>query len=151
MNTKMIVIPIALATLTIACAIPQQLVSTALAAEPAPAAAAAAASDPALVAAGAKIFRTNCSECHSIAKDEAAFTGPNLWGVIGKKAGHNTDFPYSDAVKNAPVVWTAETLDKWITSPPALIPDNAMPFIGLKDAAERKALVAYIAKASSEE
>lgn len=146
MNTKMI--PIALATLTIVCAMPQQLASMAFAAEPT---SAPAAPDPALIAAGAKSFRANCAECHSISKDEAATVGPNLWGLMGKKAGHNPDFPYSDAMKNSPVIWTTETLDKWVTSPPALIPDNAMPFVGLKDMAERKALVAYIAKISSEE
>ena len=112
----------------------------------------AVSTDPQVIEAGRKSFDTNCGECHTIVKDGRPVMGPNLWGLMGKKLGSNhAEFTYSDALFNSTLTWTPENLDKWIESPPEFVPDNAMPFIGLKDPAERKAIVAYIAKASAQE
>lgn len=120
--------------------------------EAAPASASAGASpDPAVLVAGQELFATNCAECHSIGKDGPIINGPNLWGVVGKKTGSGPDYPYSDALKNSTHIWSAETLDKWIESPSNFIPDNMMPFIGIKDPKERAALIAFIEKRSAEE
>lgn len=74
---------------------------------------------------GEKEFR-KCKACHAIqAPDGTAVvkggkTGPNLYGVIGRKAGSEEGFKYSDALVKlgeAGEVWTAEDLAAYITDP----------------------------------
>ena len=36
---------------------------------------------------GAKIFKTKCSQCHTIEKGAENKQGQNLFGVIGRKSG----------------------------------------------------------------
>ncbi|MBA4353193.1 MAG: hypothetical protein C0409_00735 [Novosphingobium sp.] len=112
---------------------------------------ATAPADPAVIAAGQALYAANCAECHSISKDGAVIYGPVLWGVVGKKAGTGSEYPYSDALKNSGHVWSAGTLDKWLEGPSDFIPDSAMPFIGIKNPEERAALIAFIEKRSVEE
>ena len=47
---------------------------------------------------GEKVFK-KCSACHMIAADGKNKIGPNLWGVIGRKAGAIDDYNYSKAMK----------------------------------------------------
>ncbi|MGC4107205.1 MAG: hypothetical protein QM753_12855 [Thermomicrobiales bacterium] len=48
-------------------------------------------------------------------------TGPNLWGVFGRKAGTEAGFNYSDGLKAAGFTWDAEHIDKWIADPKAVV------------------------------
>ena len=50
----------------------------------------------------------------------------------------------SDALKNSGLKWDEATLDKWIENPRALVPGNRMSFPGLKDAAKRQEIIAYL-------
>ena len=53
------------------------------------------------------------------------------------------DFNYSKAVKSSGVVWSEETLDKWLTNPQAFIPGQRMNF-KVADPADRADLIAYL-------
>src|SRR5262245_5263150 len=66
---------------------------------------------------GLELFKRNCQTCHSIEKNALPRQGPTLSGVIGRKAGTVEGFKYSDGLKVAGWVWTAEKLDEWITFP----------------------------------
>ena len=68
--------------------------------------------------------------------------GPRLAGVVGRKAG-SLPFPYSDSVKKSDVIWNEELLDKWLTDPESVIPDNDMSF-RLTNAEERAAIISYL-------
>jgi cytochrome c len=61
--------------------------------------------------------------------------------------GQPTRFPYSEAVKKSPVVWTEAALDKWLTDPEAVIPDSDMAF-RLDNAVERAAIIAFLKETS---
>jgi cytochrome c len=91
--------------------------------------------------AGKAVF-AQCAACHSI--DGTTSAGPTLKGVIGRKAGSLPGFRYSRALKSAPVVWDASSVDAYIAEPQKFIPGNLMPFSGVPDAKDRTALIAYL-------
>ena len=49
---------------------------------------------------GAGLYRQRCQSCHAIAPGTASPLGPNLLGVVGRKAG-STGYSYSPALKAA--------------------------------------------------
>jgi len=85
-----------------------------------------------------------CRSCHTIEAGGANMTGPNLHGVVGRKAGSAPGFKYSDALKAAGITWDAQHLDAWITKPSALVPGTKMTFPGLSDAKDRTDVIAYL-------
>jgi cytochrome c len=94
-------------------------------------------------AAGEKDFLV-CRACHQIGPAAKNAVGPVLNGVVGRKAGTYAGFTYSDANKDSGLVWTPEELDKYLTSPQAMVPHTKMIFPGLKDAQKRKDVIAYL-------
>jgi len=101
---------------------------------------------------GAKLFLA-CQGCHSINANEHGALGPSLHGLIGRKAGSAEGFVYSDAMKQAGkrgVSWTPEALDRFLTKPSEMVPDNKMTYPGLSDPADRLLLIEYIAAASTD-
>ena len=92
---------------------------------------------------GANIFTAQCSICHSL-KEGKNKIGPSLAGVIGRPAGHASNFSYSDALKNSGVTWNTETLNTYLSNPTAMIPGNKMPYRGLTDEKLRLDLIAYL-------
>jgi cytochrome c len=89
----------------------------------------------------------DCAACHKL-EAGANNVGPSLHGIFGRKAGEIADFRYSPAIKRSAIVWTPETIDKFITDPQAMVPGNRMPYAGMASAADRADLIAYLAKAS---
>jgi len=81
-----------------------------------------------------------CTDCHSLDQNDV---GPRHRGVYGRKAGSLPDYPYSDGLKSAKIVWTEETLDKWLTDPQALVPGAKM-FFHLDGAQDRADVIAYL-------
>jgi cytochrome c len=97
---------------------------------------------------GEKTFN-QCKACHSVKAGENK-VGPSLHGVVGRKAGTAPGFNYSDAMKNANLTWTPETLEKYLADPKATVPGNKMAFAGLKNPDDRKNVIAYLAKEGAE-
>jgi cytochrome c len=93
--------------------------------------------------AGKKVF-TKCAPCHSIGPGATNKVGPNLNGVIGRKAGTEEGFAYSDAMKAAGWTWDEATFKEYITDPKKKVPGNKMLFPGVKDELERDDLFAYL-------
>jgi cytochrome c len=89
----------------------------------------------------------DCAACHKL-EAGANNVGPSLHGIFTRKAGEIADFRYSPAIKRSGIVWTPETLDKFITDPQALVPGNRMPYAGMANASDRADLIAYLTKAS---
>jgi cytochrome c len=85
-----------------------------------------------------------CRSCHSITEGGPNMTGPNLWGVYGRKAATEAGYSYSDGLKAAGWTWDAGKLDAWIKNPRALVPDTKMTFLGVKDDKRRADIVAFL-------
>ncbi len=92
-----------------------------------------------------QLFIKNCAACHSVQKgDKALRAGPNLWGVVGRKAATQSDYTmYSAALKKSGITWNEEILDKWLTNAGALVPGTNMYYMQA-DASVRKTIIGYL-------
>ena len=97
--------------------------------------------------AGRQVYK-KCQACHSLEPGKNAL-GPSLAGIVGKKSGEVPNYNYSAAMKAANIVWDATTLDAYLLDPQKAVPQNKMPFPGLKTTTERKDVVAYLVAATS--
>jgi cytochrome c len=95
-------------------------------------------------AAGAGVFQTTCGVCHSVEKPAHNKIGPSLVGVVGRKAGTAPGFSYSSAMKAYGQAWTPANLDAFLAAPGKTVPGTNMAFAGVKDAAKRASLVAFL-------
>jgi cytochrome c len=89
----------------------------------------------------------DCAPCHKL-EAGANNVGPSLHSIFMRKAGELADFRYSPAIKRSGIVWTPETLDKFVTDPQALVPTNRMPYAGMASAGDRADLIAYLQNAT---
>ena len=92
---------------------------------------------------GEKVFAT-CKACHQIGEGAKNAIGPELNGVIGRKAGSVAGYSYSDANKNSGIVWSEATFKEYITDPRAKTPGTKMIFPGIKNEKEVDNLWAYL-------
>jgi cytochrome c len=93
--------------------------------------------------AGERAFQ-KCFSCHSVDAREKGLSGPTLAGVIGRRAAALSDFAYSPAMKKAAaggLVWDEQALDRYLADPLEMIPDTTMSFPGVRDPAERRAVI----------
>lgn len=95
-------------------------------------------------ASGADVFNNNCALCHSPDPGTTKL-GPSLAGVVGRKSGTLPGYAYSPAMAKAGLTWDKATLDKYLTDPQATVPGTKMIFLGLKDPADRSAVIDYLA------
>jgi len=92
---------------------------------------------------GKELFERRCTGCHALDRDKE---GPRLGSVYGRAAATVPSFDYSEALKNSHIVWSAQSLDKWLADPAAMVPGNDMAF-HVENAAERSALIEYLRQA----
>lgn len=91
---------------------------------------------------GETIFRQRCQACHSVTSGQPARIGPNLAGVVGRKAA-STAFNYSPALKVSGLTWTRANLDRYLAGPSRMVPGTRMA-VALSDGAQRGALLNYL-------
>ena len=99
---------------------------------------------------GRKLY-LQCRACHSLKENEPHKIGPNLFKIIGSKAGSMKGYNYSDALSKSEIVWTIENLDLWLEKPYEIIPGNKMVFSGMRKQEDRNDLIAYVYDETSEE
>ena len=91
-----------------------------------------------------QVFNNACRTCHTIKAGDNRL-GPNLYTIIGRKAGSLPDYNYSGAMKDAGFVWDEASLARFIANPDESVPGNNMrPFTGLASADDRRKIVAFL-------
>ncbi len=111
------------------------------------AATAAGSAQAADTAAGEKIFR-QCMACHSWEQGKNG-VGPSLYGLVGRPSASIDGFRYSEAMKNANLVWTRENLERYLRDPGGTLPGVKMVFKGLTDQADIDNVLAFIESKSN--
>jgi cytochrome c len=94
--------------------------------------------------AGQLLFNNACRTCHSVKEGDNRL-GPNLYKVIGRKAGSLPNYGYSSAMRSADFVWDKEKLDRFIANPDAVVNGNNMkPYGGLASSDDRAKVIAFL-------
>jgi len=97
---------------------------------------------------GERLFNQQCKACHTVDKDGARTVGPNLHGLVGRKAGSTEGFSSSDAMKASGIVWDDKTLVEYLKDPKGRVPGTKMVYIGLKQEAQQADMIAFLKKAT---
>jgi cytochrome c len=92
---------------------------------------------------GKAIF-ARCAACHTVIKGGPNGLGPDLFGVVGRKAGSLSNYMYSGQLKASGITWTNDKLTAWVQGPQRLVPGNKMAFGGISNPAQVADLVAYL-------
>ena len=93
--------------------------------------------------AGAVVYK-RCAICHTSDKGGGDALGPNLFGIVGRKAASGAGFAYSGPLQKAGIVWNEANLTKWAAGPARLVPGNKMAFPGITSKKQQTDLVAYL-------
>ncbi len=116
-------------------------------------------------AAGEKEYN-KCKACHMIQDDDGedivkgGKTGPNLYGIVGRKPASQEDFKYGDGIlelaeKNPDMVWDEASLAEYVTDPAAYLKektgnDKAKTKMTFKLSKNQADVVAFLAQHSPE-
>ena len=98
---------------------------------------------------GAELFR-RCGACHTITPDGGNRAGPTLYGLFGRRIGTVPGYPYSAALKDGDIVWTAETVSELFRlGPDVVTPGTKMPVQTIGNDAEREELIRWLQKVTA--
>jgi len=95
------------------------------------------------VEAGRRVF-ARCSNCHEVGPNARNLFGPQLNGVLGRKAGSAPGYVYSPAMRASTVVWNAQNLSAFVRDTETVVPGNKMRFFGFLSKGQLADLVAYL-------
>ena len=100
-------------------------------------------------AAGRRVFN-QCRACHTIEAGGRNGVGPNLHGVLDRRAGSVEGFRYSAALRRKAeegLVWTEDQLRAYLADPKGTVPGGSMTYVGLRNEAMLGDLLAYLREA----
>jgi cytochrome c len=95
---------------------------------------------------GKAAFVRECAICHTVEKGGPNRFGPNLFGILGQKAGTVQGFNYTRAFKAAAEwTWNENLVAGWIGAPGQMVPGTAMGVFQGVAQSDRDDIVAYLA------
>jgi cytochrome c len=95
---------------------------------------------------GGSAFVRQCAICHTVEEGGPNRFGPNLFGILHRKAGTVAGFNYSRAFKAAATWdWNADLVAGWIGAPGVMVPGTAMGVFQGVAQSDRDDIVAYLA------
>jgi cytochrome c len=105
--------------------------------------AAAATASAADADAGRRAFQL-CASCHAVGPRAHSGFGPQLNGIVGRRAGSLPDYRYSEAMTRSGIVWNEKTLTGFLKSPGDVVPGTRMRFWGIGDEKRIADLIGYL-------
>ena len=97
--------------------------------------------------AGERIYRQRCYACHALDPARNTAAGPTLHRIVGRSIAAEPGFNYSPALRRlgrARPRWTPDLLDRFLADPEGMVPGTEMGLDGLRDQAERQALIDWL-------
>jgi len=97
-------------------------------------------------AAGQRVFN-QCRACHQIENNGRNGVGPNLHGVVGRRAGSIEGFRYSANMRQLAeggLTWDEANLRRYLTNPKDVVPQGSMAFPGLRNPTQLNDVIAYL-------
>jgi cytochrome c len=97
-------------------------------------------------AAGKAVFE-QCVQCHEIGgQPGSSSAGPNLNGIIGRRAASIPEFNYSPQLRSSRIVWDGPYLARFLKGPKNFIPGTRMLFNGLSNPKDIADVIAFMAR-----
>lgn len=93
---------------------------------------------------GKAVFTRLCSGCHKIGPSARSAFGPPLNGIIGRQAGQQEGYVYTDAMKNSGLIWTREELRTYIKDPGEVVPGTRMKLWWMGNDEKMEDLLEYL-------
>ncbi|WP_095587867.1 c-type cytochrome [Actibacterium ureilyticum] len=101
---------------------------------------------------GERQFMRKCSICHALDPAPSRKAGPTLHGLFGRRAGTVPDYPYSPTLRDADIVWNADTVNALFDQgPDHYIPGSKMPMQVIRGTDDRADLIDYLKQATKKE
>lgn len=94
--------------------------------------------------AGGRAAFQRCANCHQVGPGARSNFGPQLNGILGRRAGSAPDFAYSPAFRRAGFTWNEKKLAAFLRDPDEVVPGNQMRFWGLRSERRIAELLAYL-------
>lgn len=97
-------------------------------------------------AAGQRVFN-QCAACHTRNEGGRNGVGPNLWGVVDRKAASVENFRYSANLRQLAeggLSWNEANLRRYLANPKDLVPQGSMAFAGIRNEQQLNDLVAFL-------
>jgi cytochrome c len=92
---------------------------------------------------GQEVFERRCRTCHGGTEATLSSIGPNLAGIIGRKAGTQDSGVHSRAVIDSGIVWDRDSLRRFLAEPSGAVPGTLMG-VGVTNPAELESLLDYL-------
>jgi cytochrome c len=92
---------------------------------------------------GKTIF-ARCAACHSLAPTGVSGLGPNLVGVVGRRAGTLAGYRYSPAMQKSGLKWDEPTLSRYLSGPAKTVPGTKMMAAPITNPQDRADVIAFL-------
>ena len=96
----------------------------------------------AVTSAGARLYDAYCSRCHSLYVEEHGI-GPHLVGVLGRRTGSVSGYPFSDGLASLHLAWTPTRLERYLANPRQFAPGTSKSPLNITQE-EAGAIAAFI-------
>jgi cytochrome c len=101
-------------------------------------------------AAGQRVFN-QCRACHVVENNGRNGVGPNLHGVVGRRAASIEGFRYSANMRQLAeggLTWDEANLRRYLANPKDVVPQGSMAFPGLRNPTQLNDVIAYLKQQS---